>query len=61
MKFVCTTNLTGYDFKFSYEVSVVVTLNKINLLITTSGNNGTDVSCIACLNKMSKWISDVVH
>ena len=48
-------------YKFSYEVSVVVTLNKINLLITTSGNNGTDVSCIACLNKMSKWISDVVH
>ena len=47
MWFECATNLTGYSLRFSYEGSVAVTINKIDLLIATSGNNGTDVSCTA--------------
>ena len=45
MTFECAINLTGYDFKFLYGVSV--TINKIDLLIAIIGNNGTDVSYIA--------------
>ena len=56
---------------FSYEGSVAITINKIDLpsgdknvttiFIASNGSNGTVISYIACLNKIYKGTSDVVY